>query len=56
MITKVDNPKTSGSKEYSNKGSAGRLKNYLLSNEDKLDKDDLFLMGKGKIFPEMKCF
>ena len=46
MITKVDNPKTSGSKEYSNKGSAGRLKNYLLSNEDKLDKDDLFFDGE----------
>ena len=42
MITKLDNPKTAGSKVYSNKGSAGQLKNYLISNPDKLDKDDLF--------------
>ena len=42
MITKVDNPKTRGSKQYNNKGSVARLKNYLISNLDKLDKDDLF--------------
>src|ERR1035437_68594 len=46
MITKIDNPKTSGSKQYSNKGSAARLKNYLISNPDKLDKDDLFFDGE----------
>ena len=48
MITKIDNPKTRGSKQYSNKGSAAQLKNYLISNEDKLDKDDLFFDGEKK--------
>lgn len=46
MITKIDNPKTRGSKQYSNKGSAAQLKNYLISNEDKLDKNDLFFDGE----------
>src|ERR1035438_5271401 len=46
MITKLDNPKTSGSKVYSNKGSAVQLKNYLISNTDKLEKDDLFFDGE----------
>jgi hypothetical protein len=42
MITKIDNPKTAESKNYSNKGSAARLKNYLIGNEEKIDKKDLF--------------
>ena len=43
MISKIDAPKTEGSKVYDNKGTAGALVNYLVSSEEKLG-------GKGEFF------
>ena len=42
MITKIDNPNKAESKDYTNKGSSSRLKNYLIGNGEKIDQEDLF--------------
>jgi hypothetical protein len=42
MISKIDLPKTAGSKVYDNKGGSGALINYLVSNDEKLGGDSKF--------------
>ncbi|MBN8702766.1 MAG: hypothetical protein J0M08_06860 [Bacteroidetes bacterium] len=42
MITKIDNPEKAESKDYTNRGGVERLQNYLVGNEEKIDKDDLY--------------
>ena len=45
MMTRLDNPSKPSKGEnvaYSNKGSVARLKNYLIKNEAKYDRSDLF--------------
>lgn len=43
MISKIDTPKTEGSKVYDNKGTTAALVNYLVSSEEKLG-------GNGEFF------
>ncbi|HEX7413390.1 MAG TPA: DUF5712 family protein [Bacteroidia bacterium] len=46
MITRIDNPRKPNREmtgvRYNNKGSVARLKNYLIKNEDKYDRSDMF--------------